>query len=154
MYFWPTSSMQGDIMNKKIVQILVFSFMVQDVFAEHLKEIKCQINNNTGYVNVAGKFGLQNVVAYIGTESFDDPYKFRKICNSLKTEIRSVISERWEDFGCDQTEGIEIKLLGFQLTQQGAKILHNDSQKIWFSPALPLTEEFTRKIYSPTCDPL
>lgn len=141
-------------MNKKILQILVFSFMAQRVFAVDLQQIKCELNKSAGYVYLTGQLGVQKMMAYVGTESFDDPYKIRIICNSLIAEIGSVVAEQWEDFGCDQTDAVEIKQLGFQLTQQGANILNRESQTIWFRPDAPLSKEFIRSKYSPSCDPL
>lgn len=135
----------------------VFGLFLLNVFGTGIEGKSCHIDLN-GYVRleqvVNTSQGPQRLIANIGRESWDDPYKFRKICDKVKTEIGHQNSERWEDYGCDGTMGVQRRFIIFNISSEGQRLLGGRNQVLIFTPIEPINSEFLRHHEDYSCDPL
>lgn len=96
----------------------------------------------------------QKVVATIGRENWNEPYKFRTICEQLKAEVGTNIGVQWVSYGCEGLLGVERKVLEFNLSEKGQGLLKNQRNTLLFYPAEPIEKSFLRNLEEPACDPL
>lgn len=135
----------------------IFGLVLLNVFGAGPEGKSCRIDLN-GYVTmeqvVNTPEGTQRFIANIGHESWDDPYKFRKICEKLKTEIGDQVNERWENYGCDGKIGIQRKVIIANLSPEGQKQMGDHNLVLAFTPIEPINNAFLRHYEDPACDPL
>lgn len=116
----------------------------------------CNIESN-GYVTleqiIQNSEGTQKLIANIGRENWDEPYKVRNLCEQVKTEVSRQVSEQWLGYGCNGTMGVERKALEFELTIKGQNLFKSGKTLLFF-PVEPIKASFLRNYDEPACDPL
>lgn len=136
----------------------ILGLVLLNVFSASPEGKSCHIDSS-GYVvleqTVKTQQGTQRLIANIGQESRDDPYRFREICDKIKTEVRDKVSEQWEDYGCDGTMGVQRKIIIVNLSPEGQRLIGGRNQGVLvFTPIEPINRAFLNHYEDYSCDPL
>ena len=131
-----------------------------------MTDLSCNLGNRSGDVYLSGVYhyqdknggeALQALKAWIGKETFADPYKVRNQCELVKGAIETVAGENWYFVGCEKSgsiflsSGIYYKSLDFKISMS---VTESKLGILRFFPYKTVTSGFTFSREEKVCDPL
>lgn len=142
------------IRTMKFSLLLMMTLATVDAFASN--PMTCQIDLNTGEVTLESEIQIgetnQKIWEYIGKETWQEPLKYRNLCENLKTHLEPTATEEWFDHTCEGSMRVQLKLFVFNVSAE-AQNLFPGRQKLRFFPRHPIHPDLQRTYFDNTCDP-